>query len=1151
MCDFCHLHLHTEYSLLDGLNRVETLIEKVKADGMESVAVTDHGIMYGIPEFWFAAKDANIKPIIGCEIYLSPGAMQIRKDIDGIKNYHLLVLAKNFQGYQNLNKLVSIAQQEGYYYKPRVDRETLAKYSEGLIITSACLAGPLSRHILRDQESKAREWLEFFKSTFKDDFYLEVQRNGFINDNISQEELSKIPSEYAKTIELQSRVNLKLREFADEYSLPILATTDAHYLNKEDRDTQEILFAIKDGRQISDENRRLGYLDTYVKTQAEMKDHFSDMPEALENTMKLSEKIENYDIAFDRVQPKYHTASQNKDSKQILREYVEEGAKTKYEKVDKDLMDRINYELEVIDQKGYNDYFLVVSDIMNWSRQNGIVVGVRGSVAGSVAAYCLGIINVEPIGWELYFERFLNPDRPSPPDIDMDIQDDRRDEVIRYVEEQYGKENVVAICAIGRMKTKAAIRDVARVMGIDLTIADRLSKKVHVVFGKVKKIKEMMKDDQEFAQIVNSSASLLKLKANVEKIEGMARHVSTHACGYLITPKPIVEYVSIQKETKGGEKFITQNEGAWIEALGLMKFDFLGLRNLTIIKNTLDFVKKYHNVDIKIEEIPLDDKPTFDLFARGETIGVFQFEGPAMQKYLKQLKPENLEDLCFMVSAYRPGPMQYIPDYIKRKHGFQKTTYLIPEMEPILKNTYGFAIYQEQIIKIAVEIAGYTMGQADLLRRAMGKKKMEIMKKEESKFKDGVRASGFNNEVADELWNYLLPFADYGFNKAHGAGYAVVAYWCAYLKAHYPIEFMAGLLHSDISDTDRIVIDMKECQKMNIDILPPDIDKSELYFTIEDQVAIRFGMGAIKNASEKSIEEIVRERKENGPFENIDDLIRRVKTKNLNKKTLECLVKVGTMDKWGNRNQLLAIIPSIWERTAKMESQMQNGQSDIFGMFSKDKEVKNEATPLPQLKEETTIEKITWEKELIGTYVTEHPLRNYQQITFQGKIKSIPYAKELAENTQVEILCIITNFRSLTTKTGKPMAFLQLEDTEDSCESIIFSTRYIMLREKVKEFLPMIIKGRTNFRDDKLSLIIDDIYPADEILNNFKLEKIIIDIRGENDPENIKMLKAVIASSPGKMPLEIIYGSTTMEKRIIKNVDPKPDLISIVSQYKR
>lgn len=1146
MCEFCHLHLHTEYSLLDGLNRSYKLLEKVKNDGMDSVAVTDHGVMYGIPEFWVMSKDYNIKPIIGCEIYLAPGDMTLKKDIDGIKYYHLLLIAKNKTGYINLNKIVSEAQINGYYYKPRIDKETLKKYSEGLIVTSACLAGPISRHILRGQEATAIEWLEFFKNTFKDNFFLEVQRNGFNVDDITKVDLRGIHPEYRETIEHQIKVNNKLREYADKYKLPLLATTDAHFLNKEDNETQEILFAIKDGKRLDDDERRIGYLDTYVKTQEEMKTGFSDLPEALENSMKISEMVEKFDIRFDRVQPHFYDVPKGKTTQDVLKEKVYSGAKRKYGEITTELDERLQYELKVIHDKGYDDYFLVVWDIMNFAHRNGIVMGVRGSVAGSVVAYCLDIIAVEPIVWELYFERFLNPERPSPPDIDMDIQDDRRDEVITYVAETYGHENVAAICAVGRMKTKAAIRDISRVMGIDLKIADKLSKMVHVKFGKVKKIGDMMNDDSEFADIVNSSPDLIRMKGYVEKIEGMARHMSTHACGHLITPTPITDYVSVQKEN-GGERTITQNEGVWIEELGLMKFDFLGLRNLTILKNTLNFIKEYRDIDIKIEDIPLDDKKTFELFTRGETIGVFQFESPPMQRYLKDLKPENLEDICFMVSAYRPGPMQYIPDYIKRKHGEQEPTYLIPEMEPILKNTFGFAIYQEQVIKIAVDIAGYSMGQADLLRRAMGKKKIDIMNKEEPKFKDGVKAKGYDDDIAQQIWNYLLPFADYGFNKAHGAGYSLVAYWCAYLKAHYAIEFMAGLLHSDLKDNDRIVVDIQELKRMGFELLPPDVNKSDKYFSIEGKSAIRFGLGAIKNVSEKSIEHLIEERNANGDYTSLDNLIERVGSKNINKKTLECLAMVGAFDAWGRRSQLLKIVPEVWTRTSKDEVQASGGQGMLFSSMDNKKVSLATITPLPNTEEETKLQKVAWEKDLIGIYVTEHPLGSYENLIYTKSVQTIKDSKELGEGQDVQILVTINNIKNLKTKKdGKSMAILSIEDFEDKAEAVVFPKSYEKVSEKIEEFVPLIIKGKVNFRDDKLSLIVNNIISPEETEEK---KKITINIIGVNDKNQLNKLKEYIVKNPGETELEVIYGSIYEKKSLIKKITPSQEFMDIAESF--
>lgn len=1159
---FVHLHLHSEYSMLDGLNRVQPLLEKVKQSGMSAVALTDHGVLYGVTEFWLGAKDQGVKPIIGCEIYLAPGKHTQKSAVDGVKYYHLLLLAKNKTGYANLNKIVSISHLEGMYYKPRVDLETLAKHSEGLICTSACLAGPISRHILRKQDDKAEFYLKALYQIFGEDFYLEVQRNGFANTDQWEDRFGEnISAEHVRTIQEQMLVNTRLREYGEKMNIPVITTTDAHFLNKDDDTTQEVLFAIKDGRLLTDPKRRMGYLDTYVKTPDEMDHHFEDAPEIITNTIEVAEKVETYDITFDRIQPKYITfkkSEQGKTTQELLAEQTFAGAKEVYKNVDEALTERIKYELKVIHEKGYDDYFLVVSDIIKWARSQGIVVGVRGSVAGSVVAYCLDIINVEPLGWELYFERFLNPERPSPPDIDMDFQDDRRDEVIKYVEEKYGRENVASICAIGRMKTKAAIRDVGRVMAIDLKVTDKLSKMVHVIFGKVKPIKKMMDEDPEFAGIINSSAELQKLKTVVSKIEGMARHVSTHACGYLITPSPITDYVAVQLESgSNSTKVITQQEGAWIETLGLMKFDFLGLRNLTIIKNTLDLIEKYHGVNIDTKKIPLDDKKTFALFGRGETIGVFQFESPPMQKYLRDLRPETLEDLCFMVSAYRPGPMKYIPEYIDCRHGRKQPTYLIPEMKPILEKTFGFAIYQEQVIKIAVDIAGYSMGQADLLRRAMGKKKLDVMKKEEIVFKKGVMEKGYDDAIASQIWEYLLPFADYGFNKAHGASYALVAYWCAYLKANYPIEFMTGLMHSDISDSDRIAIDMAEARRMNFTILPPDINKSETYFTIEKGKYIRFGLGAVKGVGMQAVEYIVNERQQNGDYKNFDDFVARIIAGKLNKKVVECLVKIGALDRFGHRNQLLAALPQIFEREANSHKVKSIGQTDIFGMAinASDGSVGMimQLTPLPDLADVDIAQKIEWEKELIGSYITAHPLDKYQALTLDGSIQQASVLVQegavtlFRANQKYRFLANINSIRTLLTKNGnKPMAILLLEDQYAKAEAVVFPKTYELIKAKLVAGVA-VISGNVQERDDKLNLIVDDIFPApdpDDVSN------IKIDLRRSTDKKELADLKkTIVMYKGGNTRLDIIYGDQSSPKTITTTIKPDPELLRSLNKY--
>jgi len=1140
---------------------------KVKENKMEAVAMTDHGVMYGTTEFWMAAKDNGIKPIIGCEIYLSPASHTIKQKVNGINYYHLVVLAINATGYRNLNKLVSIAQLDGFYYKPRIDKETLAQYSEGLICTSACLAGPLARHISRGEEEKAIEWLKFLKHTFKDRFVIELQRNGFKNtDEYSEGIVTGLTIDDAKLIKKQMKANFRMRELAEEHKIPVVVSADAHYLNKDDRYTQEILFAIKDGKRVDDPTHRLGYLDTYVKTPEEMIAHFQDIPEVIQNTLNIADKVENFDITFKRVEPKYfpEKKDEGKTSQVILHEMSHAGAKVIYPEVTQALTDRINFELDIIHNKGYDDYMLVVADIIKWARSQGIVVGVRGSGAGSVVAYCCEITNVEPIGWELYFERFLNPERPSPPDIDMDFQDDRREEVIQYVETKYGKDNVAAICAIGRMKTKAAIRDVARATGVDLKMADQLSKMVHTLFGKVYPIEKMMTTDAEFATLVNSSDQLKQLRKDVGKLEGIARHVSTHACGILITPEPITNYVSVQRETGGADKIVTQQEGTWLEPLGLMKFDFLGVRNLTIIKNCLELVEKYHGVKIVTRDIPLNDEKTFKLLGRGETVGVFQFESPPMQKYLRELQPRSVEDLCFMVSAYRPGPMKYIPEYIDCHHGRKTASYIIPEMEPILKKTHGFAIYQEQVIKIAVDVAGYSMGAADMLRRAMGKKKLDVMKKEEIIFKKGVNDRGYDDKIATQLWDYLLPFADYGFNKAHGASYALIAYWCAYLKANYPIEFITGLLHSDLTDFERISIDMAESRKMNFTILPPDINKSAVYFTIENSSYIRFGLGAIKNVGVNLVQDLIDDRDANGPYKSLEDFSNRAIKYKITKKAFECLAKIGAFDNFAGRNQVLAIAEDLFSVAQEKQRQHSIGQVDLFGgSFSAAPLTTSTGSnfntvALPQLDDVPNKQKIDWEKELLGSYITAHPLDEYKLVLINGDIKPISIlvttegygAPSFDEKKKYQFLGMIAMSKTVFTKAGnKAMAMVDIEDQNGLVNAVIFPRQYEQLKGKFVSKESYIFIGNVADRDGKKNLIIDEIYPASE---SHKLNELMIDITRVDDPNELTLIKSTLSSNKGSdIKLRIIYGKASEPKRFETYVTADGSLLKFLEKYRR
>lgn len=1149
MADFTHLHVHTQYSLLDGVNSIPKLLEKVSGDGMEAVAMTDHGVMNGFQEFWALSKDFNVKPILGCEVYVAPGDRRVRKEIDGIKYYHLLMLAMNKTGWQNLVKLVSRGHSEGYYYNPRVDRELLKKYSEGLIVTSACLASPIARNINYGRLEEAEDWVRFFKETFPGRFYLELQRNGFDGkDEYDPKYEQQYGPKWAETIRAQIKVNNKLREYAAKYDLPLVATTDAHFLNAEDKDVQKVLFCIMDGVTLDDPKAREGYEGTYVTTQEEMLLKFADDRTPLDNTMRIAEQVEEFDIMHDRVQPAFWNLPAGKTAQQELRDQTYEGAKWRYGEVTPELRERIDYELEIIHNKGYDDYFLVVGDLLQWSAENGIQTGTRGSVTGSVVAYCLDIVKIDPIKWELYFERFLNPERPTPPDIDMDIQDSRRDELVQYSRDKYGSNSVAAIATFGRFQTKAAIRDVSRVMGIDLGLADKLSKMVGVKFGKVFSIDKQMDEDEEFKSLIENDPELMRMADIVRKITGLARNLSIHAAGYLITPKPIVNYTPVQKAARGDE-MITQLEFGPLEETGLMKFDFLGLRTLTILGNAVRLVNERHNMSMTLEDIPDDDKKTFDLFATGETMGVFQFESPPMRRYLQELQPTTQEDICFMAAAYRPGPMQYIPDYISIKHGRKEAEYIIPEIKPIVETTNGFAIYQEQVIKIAVELAGYSMGHADLLRRAMGKKKMKVMKKEEPIFKEGIKKLGYGQDIADQIWEYLLPFADYGFNKAHAAAYAVLAYKCAYFKAHYPLEFMTALMHSDLENTERITIDIQEAKHLGFQVLAPDVNSSGVFFEASGDDTIIFGLGAVKNVGTHMCEAIVKAREEKGKFHNLNDLIQKVGTDNISKKALECLIKVGATDSFGPRNSLLAILPSVFDQIAKQQKMSAVGQVGMFGLtgaITGASEIIVPATPLPRMPELEDRQLIQWEKELIGIFLSRHPLDKYQWASLLSDFTAPERVAAQKDGNRVKVLASINEIKVIRTKaSNEKMAFLNLDLGVTTIEAVLFPSSYATLEESLDEAVPLIVSGSVSHRNDEPSILINNISSADRLRPPEKITIDICSVRNEIELERIRKC----FTEEGELTVEIKYGEKFSPKRITRKSGLTPDCLQVLQKY--
>ncbi len=1182
MADFVHLHVHTQYSLLDGLNRTDKLFEKVKENGMDAVAITDHGVLYGVPEFWKMSKDFDVKPIIGCEMYLAPKDMTLRSDVDGIRYYHLLLIAKNSVGYRNLVKLVTRSHLEGMYYKPRIDLSLLKKHSEGLICTSACLAGPLSRHITRGEYEKAEWWLKELHGLFKDDFYLEIQRNGIrCEDELDTNLINSLPvgeqDEQLETLKQQVKVNKKLYDYSKKYNIPIIATTDAHFLNADDKETQKVLFCIRDGKMIDDPSGMNGYVETYIKTPEELKEDFADIPEVLEETLKVSEKIEKISLKPDRVQPHYWNLPKDSTAKEELEKQTYEGAFKKYcgngeipsikkikKELPEDITKQLEYELMVIDKMGYNDYFLVVGDLMQYARKQEIVVGVRGSAAGSLASYCLEITNVDPIKWGLVFERFLNLERASPPDIDMDIQDDRREELIDYAREKYGEDAVAGIITFGKLATKAAIRDVARVMGIDLALADKLSKKVTVLFGKPFTFEKMMETDPEFKAMVDADPRLQKLGETVKKIEGLNRHTGVHAAGYLITPGPIDDFMAYQKDTKDPNLLVTQMDGTWVDKLDYMKFDFLGLRTLTILKDCILYVEKRHGKKIDLSTINVNpdeppevyDQKAMDVFRNGETIGVFQFESPPMQKYLMELQPTTMGDICFMAAAYRPGPMAYIPDYIKIKNGNKEADYLIPELEPILKATLGYPVYQEQLLQICMKLGGFTLGEGDVIRNALKKKQLDILKQKEGDFKKYFVENypQYGEEIASEIWKQLEPFASYGFNKAHASSYAAVAYWCAYLKGNYPLEFMTALMHADLENTDRIVVDIGEAKRLGYKVLPPSINESDVYFNPEGDDGIRFGLGAIKNVGRKVCEKIINERNKNGSFKHFDDFVNRVGTKNLNKRTVECLIKAGALDEFGDRNGLLLIIQEVFEKVSKNEKAEEIGQAGLFNVGTEHDGSNNiEKTIFPSFIPATDKEKVGWEKDLMGVFVSTHPLQNFTWASLLDALTKTSEINDKKSGEKVKILGMFSNIKIVRTKAkNEQMAILKIEDLESTCQAVMFPKTFKELNdlELVAEARPFIIEGTVNQRDDEKSIIVDKIEPANLLVPPKTLEVDITKIREEEKLKELKRCFDENNNSKSAIKVRIKYGSNSNSKTIerILNIDDEHS-VTIISKF--
>ncbi len=1079
--DYVHLHNHTQFSLLDGLTRVEPLMEFVSGSGMSAVAMTDHGTLSGTIEFYKEAVKKGVKPIIGIETYV---AMRGHKDKDPQKDknrFHLILLAMNNQGYENLMRLSTIANLDGFYYYPRVDHELLEEYNEGIIALSACMGGEVGSALKEGQYDQAKAIAEWYKSVFGDRYYLEIQDHGHVDNPLHSSE--------------QGAINEQVLKLGKELDIPVVVTCDAHYLHHEDQDAHEILLCVGTGAFLSDEKRMsLKNYPLHVEKPEEIiKRWGKDYPEVITNTKAIADRCD-VTIELGKILIPKFSVPEGETEKTYLDQLAYTGLLKRYvpdakpattiasikKQLPKHVNERAEFELGVIDRMGFNGYFLIVQDFINWGKDQGIIFGPgRGSGAGSIVAYALRITELEPLQYDLLFERFLNPDRISMPDFDIDIQDTRRDEVIQYCVEKYGTKRVANIVTFGRMFARNAVRDVARVLQIPYADADRLAKMIPApVQGRHIPLATSIVADPELKREYETNANSKIVIDQAIILEGTVRSHGVHAAGVVIAPDDLVKFTPLEMAQKG--VVTTQYPMGPIEELGLLKMDFLGLSNLTTIKNALRIIKKVYDVDIDINTIPLNDEKAFELFQRGDTTGVFQLESSGMKRYLKDLKPTVFEDIVAMVALYRPGPMQFIGDFIGRKHGELKITYPHPSMENALRNTYGVLVYQEQVMQISKEVCGFTGGEADTLRKAIGKKNAELMAKMKDKMiAGGQEHSGIDKPLMEKFWKQLEDFAAYCFNKSHAACYGLISYQTAYLKAHYPAAFMAALMTSDYDDTDRLAIEMSECQHMGIPVLQPDVNESFVEFAVVPKTnQIRFGMAAIKNVGTGAVEEILRAREE-GAFENIDDFFSRVNTRIVNRKALESLIKAGGFDSFGERSHLLHNLETMLAFASRLQKERASGQTDLFGNLLDSVIVKPqmvlEAAPVIH----PVREQLVWERELLGLYLSAHPLTAYETILAE---QTIPLNSLKAEHDgkPANIGGAISEVREIVTKTGQKMAFVKIGDQFGEIELILFPSIYqqttgIWERDRI-----VMVKGKLNAKDrdgnltSEVKLMVDD-----------------------------------------------------------------------------
>jgi DNA polymerase-3 subunit alpha len=1081
MGNFTHLHVHTQYSILDGASDISNLLAKAVDDGMKAVAITDHGNMFGVKEFYNEAKKQGIKPIIGCEMYLAEDSRFDKSEKKDRSGYHLIVLAKNKTGYDNLIKLVSYAWTEGFYYTSRIDKELLKKYSEGLIVSSACLGGEVPKAIMQKGKEAAKEVIREYKEVFGDDFYLELMRHP-----------SGRPEKDKEVYEVEEEANKVMLELAGELQVKVIATNDVHFINEEDAEAHDRLICLNTGKDLDDPDRMTYTKQEFFKTTSEMTELFSDIPEAIKNTQEIVDKVEDYELDREPLMPYFPLPEGFENEDDYLRHITFEGAKERYDQITDEIKERLDFELSVIKGMGFPGYFLIVQDFINAARELDVSVGPgRGSAAGSAVAYCIKITDIDPIKYDLLFERFLNPDRISMPDIDIDFDEDGRDEVLNWVVEKYGKEKVAHIITFGTMKAKMAIRDIARVEKVPLDVADKLAKLIpegpginfEKAYNEVPELKKYRDNGDEMVRRTLKYAEVL---------EGSVRQTGLHACGVIIGKDDLLEHIPVCT-SKDTDLRVTQYDGDHVESVGMLKMDFLGLKTLSIIKDAVENIKESRGIEVDIENITLEDNETFELYSRGETTALFQFESPGMKKNLRTLKPNRFEDLIAMNALYRPGPMDYIPSFIKRKHGKEKIEYDLPEMEEYLKETYGITVYQEQVMLLSQKLANFSKGQADSLRKAMGKKKKKLMEELKEKFFAGCKENGYDLKIIEKIWNDWESFAQYAFNKSHSTCYAYVSYQTAYLKAHYPAEYMSAVLSRNTTNIEKVTLFMDECRRMGIRVLGPDVNESKLKFNVNDEGNIRFGLSAIKGVGESAAEKIIEERTKNGNYRDIYDFIERVDLHSVNKKSIESLAMAGAFDNLGNINRSqyfaengkeITFIETLVRYGSKYQNDKNTQQQSLFGDSGA---VEISKPQIPEAPEWDKLVKLNKEKDLVGIYISAHPLDDFKlemEHFVRTELKDLNSDFNSFKNKELIVGGIVTSVKHAVSKNNKHYGRFTLQDYTDTYEFFLFGKDYQEFRKFLYQDYALLIKGRVQprFNDqERLEFKVKEIHQLSEV----------------------------------------------------------------------